>query len=530
MLEWLATISDRHADELRRLQAAEAEARDGNSLGQCHGNGSLVNEAWVPSQHPRLGGQPNAGYFASTGGSAGSMVPASTALAGVEADPDDDRGELTVTPSMIRASGWLGTVREKMRLARDVAGAFAAGLGTGAKAVVNGLATGTRSVATLGLNTDQLELIGVTKEDRERGYDTAVTISTGSGQLLIAVGTGGMTSALAKGGTIARAASGALIAYDAAGNAVGVVQGVLDAEEKGLTLANGTKVAASALGISANISAAKGLLKPRSVAPPAEAPPRTTPPPAKPLDSEFRVGKHGDMPSPRPGQHSHHGVMSEWVRNHYPGYDPDKAPAILMPKESHIETYRVYNSWRAQTKKEFSGAFDWAKIDEDSIRDVSEKMFDAAKVPASVRERYWTEFERMKAALERQRRSQSLERGLARESLMNANADILTDEQMRSRYGRFYEISPRLQLDRRHVPMQFWPLLPYAEFWGFADDWTRQDLVRRAPPDVQRNLKEVLSMFDDALDEWLAGPEVAAPKLSDEYVAFTALRMAADFA
>jgi len=213
MLEWLATISDRHAAELRRLQAAEAEAREGNSLGQCHGNGSLVNEAWVPSQHPRLGGPPNAGYFASTGGSAGSMVPASTALAGVEADPDDDGSELTVTPSMVRASGWLGSVREKMRLARDVAGAFAAGLGTGAKAVVNGLATGARSVATLGLNTDQLELIGVTKEDRERGYDTAVTISTGSGQLLIAVGTGGM---------IARAASGALIAYDAAGNAVGV--------------------------------------------------------------------------------------------------------------------------------------------------------------------------------------------------------------------------------------------------------------------------------------------------------------------
>jgi hypothetical protein len=65
-------------------------------------------------------------------------------------------------------------------------------------------------------------LIGVTKEDRERGYDTAVAISTASGQVLSAVGTGGITSALSKGGSVARAASGALILYDAAGNAVGL--------------------------------------------------------------------------------------------------------------------------------------------------------------------------------------------------------------------------------------------------------------------------------------------------------------------
>ncbi|MEX0677015.1 MAG: hypothetical protein WD063_08070 [Pirellulales bacterium] len=76
-------------------------------------------------------------------------------------------------------------------------------------------------------------MIGVTKEDRARGYDTAVAISTGSGQVLIAVGTGGIASALSKGGSVARAASGALIACDAAGNAVGVVQGVYDATQNG---------------------------------------------------------------------------------------------------------------------------------------------------------------------------------------------------------------------------------------------------------------------------------------------------------
>jgi hypothetical protein len=107
-------------------------------------------------------------------------------------------------------------------------------------------------VATLGLSPGQLELIGVTKEDRDRGYDTAAAITTASGQVLIAVGTGGITSALSKGGSIARAASGALVVFDAAGNAVGVVQGVYDASQKGVTIANGAQIAGGLLGLAAN--------------------------------------------------------------------------------------------------------------------------------------------------------------------------------------------------------------------------------------------------------------------------------------
>lgn len=201
---------------------------------------------------------------------------------------------------MIQSTGWLGSIREKMRVAGDIAGAFVSGLGTGAKAVVNGLATAARSTVTLGLNTDQLELIGVSKEDRERGYDTAVTISTGSGQVLIAVGTGGMASALAKGGTVARAASGALVAYDSAGNAVGVVQGVYDATQNGVTLANGAQVAAGALGISANVKAAKGLVKAR----PAVTPPTTTQSSSAPPKGSAAVepGKADEAPVPQPAK------------------------------------------------------------------------------------------------------------------------------------------------------------------------------------------------------------------------------------
>jgi hypothetical protein len=97
---------------------------------------------------------------------------------------------------------------------------------------------------------------------------------------------------------------------------------------------------------------------------------------------------------------------------------------------------------------------------------------------------------------------------------MSVPPDILSADQMKRQYGRFYNSSPRLRLDRDKVPEQFWPLLPYAEFWGIADDWTRERLVKQAPADVRLNLKETVSAFDNALDEWLAGPEADNPLFS----------------
>lgn len=116
------------------------------------------------------------------------------------------------------------------------------------------------------MSTGQLELIGVTDEDRANGYDTAVAIATASGELLIAVGTGGVASALSKGGSVARGASGALLAYDAAGNAVGVVQGSYDAATNGVSIRNGAQIAAGALGLTANVRASRSL-RPSNSAP-----------------------------------------------------------------------------------------------------------------------------------------------------------------------------------------------------------------------------------------------------------------------
>lgn len=42
-------------------------------------------------------------------------------------------------------------------------------------------------------------------------------------------------------------------------------------------------------------------------------------------------------------------------------------------------------------------------------------------------------------------------------------------------------------------------------------------------------LKNAVLEHDDALDKWLAGPESRGPSFSDEHIAFSAMRMAADF-
>ena len=79
------------------------------------------------------------------------------------------------------------------------------------------------------------------------------------------------------------------------------------------------------------------------------------------------------------------------------------------------------------------------------------------------------------------------------------------------------------------MPSRFWPLIPYAEFWGLDEDAERDRLVKDAPAVVKLNLKSVVKLYDESLDEWLAGPEADEENPSHEYVAFSAMRMAAYF-
>jgi HNH/Endo VII superfamily toxin with a SHH signature len=116
--------------------------------------------------------------------------------------------------------------------------------------------------------------------------------------------------------------------------------------------------------------------------------------------ASFRVGSHGSMPSPRPDDDSHHGVMSAWMWAHYERYDPRKAPAVLMPTSAHQKTFGVYLAWRKSTTEQMGGVFDWSNVSEAEIHQLSEAMFNAAGVPRNIRSQYWKELEKYKATLE----------------------------------------------------------------------------------------------------------------------------------
>lgn len=85
-----------------------------------------------------------------------------------------------------------------------------------------------------------------------------------------------------------------------------------------------------------------------------------------------------------------------------------------------------------------------------------------------------------------------------------------------------------LNLDR--VPPVLHPLIPFAQTWGISDDLDRELAVERASPDQLAELKAIVGRFDDQLDAWLTGDEATEPQFSNEYIAFSAMRMAADYA
>lgn len=110
----------------------------------------------------------------------------------------------------------------------------------------------------------------------------------------------------------------------------------------------------------------------------------------------------------------------------------------------------------------------------------------------------------------------------------NDESELLTVRELLERY-RLLEYEPTVaRLDARKVPERLRHLIPYAQIWGVADDTLREILVRRASHEALSDLKRAVALADDLLDEWLAAAEADECHPSDEYIAFSAMRMAAD--
>lgn len=102
-------------------------------------------------------------------------------------------------------------------------------------------------------------------------------------------------------------------------------------------------------------------------------------------------------------------------------------------------------------------------------------------------------------------------------------------EEIRQKYGAFFNQSSRIDFDESKVPKSLRKLIPYAVFWGISDDLERENLAEQAPENLKVDLKKIIRENDDELDKWLARPESQYKNLSDAYIAFSALRMVSDY-
>jgi len=87
-----------------------------------------------------------------------------------------------------------------------------------------------------------------------------------------------------------------------------------------------------------------------------------------------------------------------------------------------------------------------------------------------------------------------------------------------------------ISLNIERIPFQLRSLIPLAERFGILDDSARENLVATATDSERDELVAAVRAHDDELDQWLAGPEAQEQNFSDEYVHFSAMRMAADYA
>jgi len=107
-------------------------------------------------------------------------------------------------------------------------------------------------------------------------------------------------------------------------------------------------------------------------------------------NSCFGVVKYGAKAA---DMNNHHGIMDAWAAANISGYvsRASGAPTVQMGVEAHTATTKVFRDWLTENYGQPVGVkVDWTKVSRQEIYNLSERMFDAAGVPKSVREQYYS--------------------------------------------------------------------------------------------------------------------------------------------
>ena len=96
------------------------------------------------------------------------------------------------------------------------------------------------------------------------------------------------------------------------------------------------------------------------------------------------------------GFEKHHGILDVWASKNVSNYvsRASDGPTIALTQIQHAATKSVYRDWLKEiTGKPVGGVVDWLKVSKTEAINLSEKMFNAAGVPATSRIKYYNAFD-----------------------------------------------------------------------------------------------------------------------------------------
>ena len=109
----------------------------------------------------------------------------------------------------------------------------------------------------------------------------------------------------------------------------------------------------------------------------------------KNIYNEYEIVPYDNRKFKTSGFEKHHGILNEWAEHNIKGYTKKNAPTILLSKENHELTKKVYREWlKKNYGKPVGVSPDWGSMTWEEAMKITEDMFDAAKVPKKTRDEY----------------------------------------------------------------------------------------------------------------------------------------------